>query len=455
MHAAVKENRSSRPANQLVVNLNRASIPAQCINRGNHRSVIIRPVSHHSSVVFRHNQSVGHHFDDSVVPFRHDTSVCRSQRGSLSGMTASIAQTAYSLVTAHTTGGTVRELNPEAHTHRRTLYSTVAKTHQLTASLRSLSNVEPGFLTGINRKIKSRRALRQQSCSKQRRKSTEIYRRRVRMNSNYRGFTGENDEEYQVQNKLSVEQHMPPPPYSQIAAADRRPTPPPLPPSSSEIRSGQFDEKNPSVQILSGLLVQADEGVSYPVVDLIGIIYRSLPSRRPKHHRTSTACGGATTSAIARAGRALATRSSCERPRAGRENCDASRCDGSMLADRCYDTAGRSVREAFRPTHVAGCAICANARAGRALASRWPRAGLALAARLPHERQPSVAPLLVDDACRWSMMVRRGWALVARNWLHGRAPVCDLASHFFHGGAAAGRPPLRRIPGDVVTADFF
>ncbi|KZV32153.1 hypothetical protein F511_29159 [Dorcoceras hygrometricum] len=57
----------------------------ECINQGNHRSVIIRPVSHHSSVVFRHNQSVGHHSDDSVGPFRHDTSVCWSQRGSNSG----------------------------------------------------------------------------------------------------------------------------------------------------------------------------------------------------------------------------------------------------------------------------------------------------------------------------------------------------------------------------------
>ncbi|KZV54741.1 hypothetical protein F511_08058 [Dorcoceras hygrometricum] len=66
----------------------------------------------------------------------------------------------------------------------------------------------------------------------------------------------------------------PPPPSSQIAAAGRRPTPPP---SSQKIRSGQFDEENPSTQISSGLLVQADEGVSYSVVDLIGVIYRSLP----------------------------------------------------------------------------------------------------------------------------------------------------------------------------------
>ncbi|KZV38101.1 hypothetical protein F511_42502 [Dorcoceras hygrometricum] len=44
---------------------------------------------------------------------------------------------------------------------------------------------------------------------------------------------------------------------------------PPPPPSaaaaSPEIRSGQLDEENPSAQILSGLLVQADEGIRNPV----------------------------------------------------------------------------------------------------------------------------------------------------------------------------------------------
>ncbi|KZV29211.1 hypothetical protein F511_36728 [Dorcoceras hygrometricum] len=55
------------------------------------------------------------------------------------------------------------------------------------------------------------------------------------------------------------------------------PWPPPPPPSSSENHSGQLDEENPSVQISSGLLVHADKGVSHPVVDLIGVIYRSLP----------------------------------------------------------------------------------------------------------------------------------------------------------------------------------
>ncbi|KZV20892.1 hypothetical protein F511_36001 [Dorcoceras hygrometricum] len=43
--------------------------------------------------------------------------------------------------------------------------------------------------------------------------------------------------------------------------------------------SGQFDEENPFVLISSVLLVQADEGVLFLVVDRIGDIYRSLPRR--------------------------------------------------------------------------------------------------------------------------------------------------------------------------------
>ncbi|KZV56142.1 hypothetical protein F511_28808 [Dorcoceras hygrometricum] len=46
-----------------------------------------------------------------------------------------------------------------------------------------------------------------------------------------------------------------------------------------KIVSGQFDEKNPFVLISSVLLVQADEGVSFLVLDRIGDIYRNLPRR--------------------------------------------------------------------------------------------------------------------------------------------------------------------------------
>ncbi|KZV29024.1 hypothetical protein F511_06425 [Dorcoceras hygrometricum] len=65
-------------------------------------------------------------------------------------------------------------------------------------------------------------------------------------------------------------QASPPPPSSAAAAATCR----------RKIVSGQLDEENPSVQISSGLLVHADEGIPYPVVDLIDDIYRRL-SRDP------------------------------------------------------------------------------------------------------------------------------------------------------------------------------
>ncbi|KZV50867.1 hypothetical protein F511_12755 [Dorcoceras hygrometricum] len=46
-----------------------------------------------------------------------------------------------------------------------------------------------------------------------------------------------------------------------------------------KIVSGHFDEENPFVLISSVLLVLADEGVSFMVVDRIGDIYRNLPRR--------------------------------------------------------------------------------------------------------------------------------------------------------------------------------
>ncbi|KZV16789.1 hypothetical protein F511_15425 [Dorcoceras hygrometricum] len=45
--------------------------------------------------------------------------------------------------------------------------------------------------------------------------------------------------------------------------------PPPPPPRVAGIRFGQFDEENPSMQISSGLLVQADEGIPPPDISLI------------------------------------------------------------------------------------------------------------------------------------------------------------------------------------------
>ncbi|KZV37459.1 Glycosyltransferase family 61 protein [Dorcoceras hygrometricum] len=55
---------------------------------------LLDPSAHHSSVVFRHDKSVGHHSDDSVGLFTHDKSVGQSQRGSQSGH-QSICQAQY------------------------------------------------------------------------------------------------------------------------------------------------------------------------------------------------------------------------------------------------------------------------------------------------------------------------------------------------------------------------
>ncbi|KZV22383.1 hypothetical protein F511_25326, partial [Dorcoceras hygrometricum] len=60
--------------------------------------------------------------------------------------------------------------------------------------------------------------------------------------------------------------------------------PPPPPPCAAarlrrKIVSGQLDEENLFVLISSVLLVQADEGVSFLVMDRIGDFYRNLPRR--------------------------------------------------------------------------------------------------------------------------------------------------------------------------------
>ncbi|KZV28165.1 hypothetical protein F511_13188 [Dorcoceras hygrometricum] len=68
-----------------------------------------------------------------------------------------------------------------------------------------------------------------------------------------------------------------PPLFKSRRRRRRRRLAPPPPPCFPGNCSGQLDEENPSVLISSGLLVQADEGVSLPVVDLIDAIYRRLP----------------------------------------------------------------------------------------------------------------------------------------------------------------------------------
>ncbi|KZV30867.1 acyl-CoA dehydrogenase-related protein [Dorcoceras hygrometricum] len=75
-----------------------------------------------------------------------------------------------------------------------------------------------------------------------------------------------------TQLNLTLSTNYPPPllsTYAAAAAARLR----------RKIVSEQFDEENPFVLISSVLIVQADEGFSFLVVDRIGDIYRNLPRR--------------------------------------------------------------------------------------------------------------------------------------------------------------------------------
>ncbi|KZV31879.1 hypothetical protein F511_42345 [Dorcoceras hygrometricum] len=80
------------------------------------------------------------------------------------------------------------------------------------------------------------------------------------------------DAKYHV--SLCASRRLPPLPKAIAAAVSHAPPPPPYFAGNC---SGQLDEEKPSALISSGLLVQANEGVSLPVVDLIDVVYRRLP----------------------------------------------------------------------------------------------------------------------------------------------------------------------------------
>ncbi|KZV34210.1 kinesin-like calmodulin-binding protein [Dorcoceras hygrometricum] len=91
---AIKD-RIARPASQLEIISIEPLYHAQQVSRWKSSVRDLQgPSAHHSSVVFRHEKSVGHHSDDSVGLFRHNKSVGQSQRGSKSGR-QSICQAQY------------------------------------------------------------------------------------------------------------------------------------------------------------------------------------------------------------------------------------------------------------------------------------------------------------------------------------------------------------------------
>ncbi|KZV52493.1 mediator of RNA polymerase II transcription subunit 16-like [Dorcoceras hygrometricum] len=79
------KDRIARPPSQLANQSVETIYHAQQVSRWK-SSVrdLQKPSAHHSSMVFRHDKSVGHHSYDSVGLFRHNKSVGQSQRGSQS-----------------------------------------------------------------------------------------------------------------------------------------------------------------------------------------------------------------------------------------------------------------------------------------------------------------------------------------------------------------------------------
>ncbi|KZV22363.1 hypothetical protein F511_24864 [Dorcoceras hygrometricum] len=232
-------------------------------------------------------------------------------------------------------------------------------------------------------------------------------------------------------------------------------TPPPPPPcaaaAAARLRrkfvSGQFDEENPFVLISSVLLVQADEGVSFLVMDRIGDIYRSLPRRadvivtkvgarhkcqqdrkfetfesnasRRRVRRRPIAC--AREARDLRAGRARETH-------AGRSKGATGRDDGRCLLAGSH-TRRRTV------AHWLGDDARMAARLRRAIAQHWPAAAA-----------PCLDSLR-DDGWRRAAMKRRCWsgdvrwlrAICARRCIALGAASRALPPRFRGGGAAAGR----------------
>ncbi|KZV29089.1 pumilio10-like [Dorcoceras hygrometricum] len=147
---AIKD-RIARPASRLEIISIEPLYHAQQVSRWKSSVRDLQsPSAHHSSVVFRHNRSVGHHSDDSIGLFRHNKSVGKSQRGSQSGH-QSICQAQYE--------------NNETDFSKKLRTPVATRFH---------SNANSGLQMGSNRKSNSQRIQRHQNHSNHRRRTTAI-----------------------------------------------------------------------------------------------------------------------------------------------------------------------------------------------------------------------------------------------------------------------------------------
>ncbi|KZV52900.1 splicing factor 3B subunit 1-like [Dorcoceras hygrometricum] len=179
------------------------------------------------------------------------------------------------------------------------------------------------------------------------------------------------DDGDELSKTLTLQLKKPPPHFSSHLTPPPPCTPRAAAASLARNCSGQYFEENSSAPISSGLLVQVDEGVSLPVVDLIDVIYRRLPSKnkiREASRRAAAMCGGdhhvARALWHARHHHALVARWRISRRALAARLVHGGRTNTLRMAV--------GVREACRPTHVACCARCA----------RWTQARRASA---PHD----------------------------------------------------------------------
>ncbi|KZV18207.1 hypothetical protein F511_20156 [Dorcoceras hygrometricum] len=155
---AIKD-RIARPVYQLAIISIETLYHAQQVSRWKSSVRDLQDSSaHHSSVVFRHDKSVGHHSDDSVGLFRHDKSVGQSQRGSQSAYGQNLALVLKSTEARNNKKCSPRNSNQQKN-QRTSLYEDTATSH-------FFSNVDSGLQMGSNRKSNSQGIQRHQKLFK-------------------------------------------------------------------------------------------------------------------------------------------------------------------------------------------------------------------------------------------------------------------------------------------------
>ncbi|KZV49660.1 hypothetical protein F511_16758 [Dorcoceras hygrometricum] len=213
-----------------------------------------------------------------------------------------------------------------------------------------------------------------------------------------------------------------------------------------KIVSGHFNEENLFVLISSVLLVQADEGASFLVMDRIGDIYRNLPRRADV---IVTMVGA---------------RHKCQQELENRKFDSAAGpppCAAAPLSQAherarwrdCRAMCGRWLllwRDVVRWRLPDGALVLRRSLSCRwarrcALAMRWPLGVASLVARKGGNSCLHCAPLLDDHGAPLLHTFRPMSSEFARNLLRGRAPAYALAAREI---SLVAEPPAGRRSGE-------